>query len=91
MGDGSSVRCTGRGTPYESKKGSDPKSSSPDCGYTYRSSSAGEPSDAYRVTATVHWTVTWSGAGQSGSFADLTTTSSAAFRVAESQAVNTDD
>ncbi|MCX4561653.1 hypothetical protein [Streptomyces phaeochromogenes] len=40
------------------------------------------------MSATVHWTVTWAGAGQSGVFPDLTTTSTAAFRVAESQALN---
>ena len=41
------------------------------------------------MVATVHWTVTWSGAGQGGTFPDLTTTSTAAFEVAESQALNT--
>ncbi|MDQ0772960.1 hypothetical protein QF026_001426 [Streptomyces aurantiacus] len=40
------------------------------------------------MSATVHWTVTWTGAGQSGAFPGLTTTSTAAFRVAESQALN---
>ncbi|MGC9537782.1 hypothetical protein [Streptomyces sp. UG1] len=41
---------------------------------------AGETSD---------WAVTWAGAGESGTFPDLTTTSTTAFRVAESQALNT--
>ncbi|MEV0675886.1 hypothetical protein AB0I60_05110 [Actinosynnema sp. NPDC050436] len=40
------------------------------------------------MTATVHWTVTWSGAGQGGTFPDMTTTGSAMFRVAESQVLN---
>ncbi|HEY8986484.1 MAG TPA: hypothetical protein VIU15_43800 [Streptomyces sp.] len=86
MGDGSSVTCDGPGTPYGAR--ANPKSTSPDCGYTYRSSSAEQPSSAYAVSATVHWTVSWSGAGQSGVFPGLTTTSNAGFRVAESQALN---
>jgi hypothetical protein len=93
MGDGSSVTCNGPGTPYgtagpRASASDRPKGASPDCGHTYRSSSAGQPDSAYPVSATVHWTVTWAGAGQSGVFPDLTTTSTAAFRVAESQALN---
>lgn len=86
MGDGSTVTCTGAGTPY--KAGTDPKAPSPDCGHVYRRSSASQPGQAYPVTATVHWTVTWSGAGQGGTFPDMTTTGNATFRVAESQALN---
>jgi hypothetical protein len=86
MGDGSTVSCTGAGTPY--KAGTDPKAPSPDCGHVYRRSSASQPGQAYSVTATVHWTVTWSGAGQGGTFPDMTTTGNATFRVAESQALN---
>jgi hypothetical protein len=87
MGDGSTVTCTGAGTPF--RPGTDPKAASPDCGHTYRVSSAGQPREAFRVAATVHWSVTWSGAGQSGTFPDMTTTGEAAFRVAEAQALNT--
>lgn len=87
MGDGRNVTCQGSGTPFPS--GGDPKAASPDCGYTYRTSSAGQPNNAYPVSATVHWTITWSGAGQSGTFPDMTTTSNASVRVAESQALNT--
>lgn len=91
MGDGGAgesgtVVCAGIGTRFS--LGMDPRSSSPDCGYTYRRSSAGQPGDAFTVSATVHWSVRWSGAGQSGTFPDLTTTSSTRFRVAESQALN---
>jgi hypothetical protein len=68
--------------------GVDPRAVSPDCGYIYRRSSASEPAQAFPVSATVHWSVSWSGAGESGTFPDLTTTSSARFRVAESQALN---
>ncbi|MET8983196.1 hypothetical protein ABZX85_47260 [Streptomyces sp. NPDC004539] len=86
MGDGGSVTCEGPGTAYDAAV--DPKSASPDCGYTYRASSAGRPHDAYAVAATVRWTVNWSGAGESGVFPGLTTESGAEFRVAESQALN---
>lgn len=86
LGDGSTVTCSGPGTRYG--RGAEPKSSSPDCGHTYRTSSAGRPGGAFAVSATVHWRVTWAGAGQSGVFPDLTTLSNAAFRVAESQGLN---
>jgi hypothetical protein len=85
-GDGATVTCTGAGTPFD--PGSDPRAPSPDCGHTYRSSSASQPGQAFPVTATVHWTVSWSGAGRSGTFPEMTTTSTTAFRVAESQALN---
>jgi hypothetical protein len=86
MGDGETVRCTGPGTPF--RAGTDPRAASPDCGYTYRRSSATRPRGVFPVSATVHWSVGWSGAGQSGTFPDLTTTSATRFRVAESQALN---
>lgn len=86
MGDGATVTCGGAGTPY--RPDGDPKAPSPDCGHTYRISSAGQPRQVFRVIAAVHWTVSWAGAGQSGTFPDLTTTSDTAFRVAESQALN---
>lgn len=93
LGDGSSVTCEGPGTPYDSdprgKGAAQATSSSPDCGHTYRSSSAGQPADAYAVSATVYWTVTWAGAGQTGAFPGMTTTSNAQVQVAESQALNT--
>ena len=87
MGDGSTVVCRGAGTPYRSKD--DPHAPSPDCGHTYRRSSAGQPSGAYPVSATITWEIRWSGGGQSGTFPALTTTANAQFPVAESQAVNT--
>ncbi|MFD2414833.1 hypothetical protein [Amycolatopsis pigmentata] len=86
MGDGSTVTCSTGGTPFPASI--DPKASSPDCGYIYRVSSAGQPNNAYPVSATVHWSITWSGAGQAGVFPDMTTSATAAFRVAESQALN---
>ena len=79
--------CTGPGTPYAQSR--DPSASSPDCGHTYRRSSAGESGDAFAVSATVTWVVTWQGDGQRGSLPALTTATTGRFRVAESQAINT--
>jgi hypothetical protein len=87
MGDRGSVECAGPGTPH--RPDVDPRSPSPDCGYVYRRSSAAQPGQTYQVMATIRWTVTWSGAGQSGVFPGLTTSATTAYRVAESQALNT--
>lgn len=57
MDDGTSVTCTGHGTPYADKYG---KQSSPTCGHTYTRQGR------YAVTATSYWTVAWAGIGQSG-------------------------
>jgi hypothetical protein len=87
-GDGSAVTCQGAGTPYTSVD--NPAAASPDCGHTYTSSSAGQPGGAFQVTATITWDITWQGAGGAGGvLAPLFTTAVAAFRVAESQALNT--
>lgn len=83
MGDGGSITCDGPGTAFTT--GDDPAAESPDCGYTYTT-----PSELFEVSATVEWTVTWSGAGQSGVFPGLTTSSSTQVRVVESQALTTD-
>src|SRR5207302_7717989 len=53
MGNGESVTCDGPGVPYDSSK-SDADQPDP-CRYIYRHSSAGPPSGAFRVTATVLW------------------------------------
>jgi hypothetical protein len=87
-GDGSTVTCQGAGTPYSSAD--NPAAASPDCGHTYTASSAGQPGGAFRATATITWDVTWQGAGGAGgALPPLFTTAVAAFRVAESQALNT--
>jgi hypothetical protein len=86
-GDGATVTCHGPGTVFH--PGDDPAAPSPTCGHTYRTSSAGQPGVAFTVTATVHWSVTWAGAGQAGTFPDLTTTATARVPVAESQALTT--
>jgi hypothetical protein len=56
MGDGTVVSC-GKGTPYDPAFEAEP---SPNCGHVYQ-----DPG-TYQVTATSHWDVDWSGAGQSG-------------------------
>lgn len=87
MGDGSTVNCRGAGTPYAA--GANPASPSPDCGYTYRRSSAAQPGSTYTVTAIVRWAVTWAGGGQRGTLPELTTEASVPVVVAESQALAT--
>jgi hypothetical protein len=87
MGDGATVTCHGPGTPYSAT--ADPASVSPDCGYTYTSSSAGQPGAAYHVTATITWQIRWvAGGGAAGTLPPLFSAAAAAFRVAESQAIN---
>jgi hypothetical protein len=86
-GDGAAVNCRGPGAIFTA--GDDPIAASPDCGHTYRQSSAGQPSQRFTVTATVHWSISWAGAGQAGTFPDLTTTSTTQVQVAESPALTT--
>ena len=84
-GDGSpDVVCEGPGTQW--RAGTDPRTAS-SCGHTYLSSSAGAPGSRFTLRATVTWSVTWAGGGQSGSVPPLTTTSSVALPVAQSQAI----
>ncbi|WP_322780385.1 ATP/GTP-binding protein [Frankia sp. Cas4] len=87
LGDGGMVSCTAPGTPFP--PGADPKSASPDCGYTYRSRSLDAPGGTFPVTATVRWDVTWAGAGQTGVFPGLTTVSAAQTRVIDIPALTT--
>lgn len=86
-GDGSPDRtCAGPGTPWRS--GTDPRAASPTCGHTYLSTSAGAPGNSFVLRATVSWSVSWSGGGQSGTVPGLTTMSAVPVRVAQSQAIN---
>jgi hypothetical protein len=56
MGDGTTVTCTGPGTPYRASAGA---AASPDCGHRYTRTSADKPRARYTVTATSTWTITW--------------------------------
>ena len=81
FGDGSTVTCQGPGTVYQASDGPNPVS--PTCGHAYS-----QPG-SYTASVTVHWSVSWSGAGQTGAFNDLTTSASAPVTVGESEAVVT--
>jgi hypothetical protein len=85
MGEGGSVTCAGPGTPYSTAYPA--QASSPDCGYTYRRSSAGQPGEAFPVTATVVWTAVWHGGGRSGTVPGLVSRARVPVRVSEVQGV----
>jgi hypothetical protein len=87
MGDGSTVRCAGAGTPW--RAGGDPSAASPTCGHTYVRGSSVTGGGTFPVTATVTWSVSWVGAGQSGTAGDLSTTTAFQIRVSEVSAVVT--
>jgi hypothetical protein len=88
MGNGDQVVCIGPGTPYIPGSGYQP---SPDCGYTYRRSSAGQPDLRYQVSATMTWAASWaaSGVAAGGPLGDVSTTTTFGIRVAEIQTINT--
>ncbi len=65
MGNGDVVVCQGAGTPY-APRAHRPEQASPDCGYSYRHSSAGRAGDVYLVTVTVEYGVSWSVQGAEG-------------------------
>jgi PKD domain len=81
FGDGTSITCDGPGTVYSPSFGAG--ASSPTCGHTYTQIGG------YALTATVHWKITWAGAGESGVFNGMTTTSSEQVTVEQSNAVVT--
>lgn len=84
-GDGAEVHCDGPGTPYQAGSGSAAVGS--ECGHVYARSSASQPGEAYQVTVTITWEVTWSGGGMSGSTGPLFSTSTVEVPVAEVQTV----
>ncbi|WP_232376798.1 hypothetical protein [Amycolatopsis aidingensis] len=83
MGDGSSVRCDGPGTPFSDSRAGE---ASPTCGHVYR---AKAPGGAFPVAATGHWEIRWSGGGQSD-FRTMDLTSTARLPVREVRTLNTD-
>jgi len=66
MGDGQKVTCGGAKAPGTAYAASYGGSSSPTCGYVYTKTSAAQPGQEYTLTATSYWTVSWFGAGASG-------------------------
>jgi hypothetical protein len=98
MGDGHSVVCGGPGTPYQPTMPETAQTT--DCSYTYLRSSAGQPSvngdgdsnnGAFRVTATITWTVSWlaTGVAGGGSLPPLHTSSTVPVRVEQVESVGT--
>lgn len=87
MGNGDRVMCQGPGTVWQA--GMDPTAKSPDCGYTYRRSSAGAPGGEFTIRVWISWGVSWQGAGRSGTVPNLATAGDRPVRVAESQALVT--
>lgn len=81
LGDGTTMTCTGPGTPYDAGAG---RISSPTCGHTYQRSSARFATQAYPISATTTWQVSWVGGGQSGALT-RTRTSTASLPVGELQ------
>ncbi|MGX4695542.1 ATP/GTP-binding protein [Streptomyces sp. JNUCC 63] len=87
MGDGTTVTCTGPGTPYHADAG---MTDSPDCGHRYTRASAGEPGKRYPLTAASTWTVTWQvtgGGADAGQFTE-TRSSTMGVHVGEVQVLN---
>jgi hypothetical protein len=82
MGDGTEVVCDTAGSPYKPSYG---RKDSPDCGHTYKKSSAHETDEAYTVTATSSWVITWSGAGQTGTIRLNGLNRSTQIRIGEAQ------
>ncbi len=84
-GDGSaSVVCDDAGVAWQPGLGDDDT----DCSYTYTQSSAGEADDAYRLSATVAWDLTWTINGiDQGRFATYEPTTTVDHRVGEIQSV----
>jgi hypothetical protein len=72
VGDGSDpIRCT-RDQNMLWRPGMDPLAPGSACHHIYTEPSRSQPGGRYRVTATTSFRVDWSGAGQSGSFVDIT-------------------
>jgi hypothetical protein len=89
MGDGNTALCRGPGSAYDPNR--PPGSQHSSCTYTYRRSSAGEPNERFKVSATATWRVTWQATGilsTSGQLPPLQRTTQIALRVAEAQALN---
>jgi len=94
MGNGANEICSGPGSAYN------PNDVIPDqhtsCSYTYRSSSAGQPTDSnansasFLITATITWRVNWVaiGAPGGGTLPSLITSSTMPLRVQQVESVN---
>jgi len=78
-GDGSTVTCNGPGTTYDTALPASSQSTT--CSHTYTTTSAGQPSPngnpndaAFPITATITWSIAWTGPnGSAGVLPSLTT------------------
>lgn len=88
LGNGDTTVCDGPGAAYDPSRPAEGQTT--DCSYTYAHTSAGQPDDAYQVSATVEWEVSWSvtGASGGGPLPALFTSTPVSVRVAEMQALN---
>jgi hypothetical protein len=93
-GDGAHVVCYGPGTAYNPSE--PPSTQRTSCSHSYSYSSAGQASpdgnandDAFDISATITWNVTWKGDGFAGggSLPALTTTSTTSLRVEQIESV----
>jgi DDE superfamily endonuclease len=80
--DGLALPRTG---PWQA--GDNPAAASPTRGQTYTTGSTSASGGVFTVTATVTWSITWAGGGQTGALPALTTTATAPIRVAPVQTV----
>lgn len=88
LGDGTTVTCRNPGTEWRrSLPGA--KEDSPTCGHTYLRDSGSQPGHSYTIAATTHWTVDWSGGGQSGTITFTLTGPPRHMDVVELQALRT--
>ena len=97
LGDGGAVTCAGPGQPFDPLQAAATQATS--CSYTYRTSSAGQPSPdgnpdhaSFDVHAVVMWSVSWSaqGAPGQGSLPALTTGAVAPLRVEQVESIDAD-
>lgn len=86
MGDGTTVTCDGPGTKHTADV--EPGRPSPTCGHTYQRMPRGS-AKSYMVTATAHWSITWTAFGESDTVTD-TTSSTTELPVGELQVVVTE-
>ncbi len=87
-GAGQDVTC-GAGTPFELSTWADQAAAnSPTCGFRFQQASAEQPNGIWNVTATSHWTVSWTGGGQTGTVQLTNLTATTPVQVGELQSVN---
>jgi hypothetical protein len=87
MGDGTTVRCDGPGTPYTKSMGT---KASPDCGHRYAKTSSKLPHCKYPVTAVARWEIAWvSTLGDRGQIS-VTQTAATQLRIGEAVPVLVD-